>query len=186
MAVSGFFKYARLALFSKESSERQLIRLVKKQQTRRVVELGISSLERTTELLTQAAKTSPEAKIQYSGFDFFEERPSSLESLSLIETHRTLAKSEIAYRLTPGSPSDGLAAMANSLPDTDMLLISDLISDAQLEPIWFYLPRMCHPGTIVLRKASKPQENQEAPEWETISLTEVDRLANYSVSRVAA
>lgn len=186
MAVSGFLKYARLAFFSKESSDRQLFRLVKKQQTRRIVELGISSLERTAEILKLAASTSPSAKIQYSGFDAFEERPTAFEPLSLIETHRTLAKSETAYRLTPGLPSEGLPGMANSLPDTDLLLISDLVSDAQLEPIWFYLPRMCHPGTLVLRKSLQQSDSDEGLEWQTLALTEVDRRANYSVSRVAA
>ncbi len=186
MAVSGFFKYARLALFSKESSDRQLYRLVKKQQTRRVVELGISSLERTVEIVNLAASTSPQAKIQYSGFDSFEERAKSLDPLSLIETHRTLAKTEAAYRLTPGPVAEGLPSMANSLPDTDLLIVSELISDAQLEPIWFYLPRMCHPGTLVLRKIAPSPGAQETTDWQAISLTEVDRRANLNLTRMAA
>jgi len=41
MAVGGLFKYAQRVWFSKPTPERQLLKLVKNQPIRRVVELGV-------------------------------------------------------------------------------------------------------------------------------------------------
>lgn len=170
----GFFQYARLALFSKQPCDRQLYRLVKSQRTCRIVELGIGSLERTENVLALAAQGSKQSRVLYAGFDAFEERDREQESLSLIDAHRRLVRSEASVRLVPGGATAGLPSMANGLRDTDLVLISASVTDQQLDPVWFYLPRMCHPGTQVLRQTD---ESGGAAAWSPISLEAVRQLS---------
>ena len=55
MAVGGLFRFAKQALFSQPTPERQLLKLAKSSHSLRVVELGIESLESTSKLLKQIA-----------------------------------------------------------------------------------------------------------------------------------
>ena len=174
----GFYKYAKLAFFSKEAGDRQLFRLIKSQKSLRFVEFGIESLERTTKALSLAGDYAKQSKVQYAGFDPFDARSNGADSLSLIDAHRELSKLEASVRLVPGLISSGVQAMANTLLDTDMILIGQSVSDEALEPIWYYLPRMSHPGTQIIR------EDASEGAWNQIPLEEVSRLA--SVSRRAA
>lgn len=186
MAIKGLLNYARLAFFSKESSDRQLFRLVKKHRILRIVELGIGSLERTAKLIKLAGDNAAHSEVQYTGFDSFDLREEGEPSLSLIAAHRELIQCEASVRLTPGGPASGLSSKANSLSDTDLLLISPAVSDAILEPLWFYLPRMCHPGTLVLRQVSASVEGEADAEWVSISLEEVNRLGRPTERRLVA
>ncbi len=186
MAIKGLLNYARLAFFSKESSDRQLFRLVKKHRVLRIVELGIGSLERTSKLLKLAGDNASQGEIQYTGFDSFDLRAESEEPLSLIMAHRELIRCGASVRLTPGGPASGLPAQANSLSDTDLLLISPSVSDEVLEPLWFYLPRMCHPGTLVLSQLNASAKSVADTEWESICLEEVNRRSRRPAQRLVA
>ncbi len=186
MAVSGFLKMAGLGFLAKDSSDRQLHRIIKKQRTLRLVEFGIESIEKTNELLALAAKYSPDATIEYTGFDLFDQRPEELPSLSLIEAHRTLAKSGASFRLSPGPISSGVINFANALADTDLMLIASGTSDEELSSTWFYFPRMCHPGTEVLKRKVNFDPKSDSEAWQTISLEEIDHRASLSGSRIAA
>lgn len=167
------FEYTRDALTGGEPAERQLFRVVKRNHVCRVVEFGVDSVERSSRMMELVARHAPDGTVaQYTGFDAFEERPADEEPLSLIAAHRQLAQSGVAVRLTPGGPVGGVASEANSLPDTDLVLISARLSDANLEPLWFYLPRMCHPGTIALRG----RVEDAGVAWDEIPTEEISRL----------
>ncbi|QDT68476.1 hypothetical protein MalM25_13980 [Planctomycetes bacterium MalM25] len=185
MAVGGLFKYARRALFSKPTPERQLLKALKQQPIRRVVELGVDSEEATVTLLQALAKQAGGEPIEYTAIDPFEVRPADQEALPLAGYYRQLVATGARVRLKPGEVAPGVAAHANSLADTDLLLLSRRTTDADLGPSWFYVPRMCHPGTLVFRRHEG--ETAEQPgEWRPITLEEVSSQAGAVVRSRAA
>jgi hypothetical protein len=60
-----------------------------------------------------------------------------------------LIRTGAQLRLVPGDPLSALARCANSLANTDLLIISAGHDPAGLEPAWFYIPRMLHAGSLV-------------------------------------
>ncbi len=141
MAAIGKLGYYQLAFFSKPKEDRALYRLVKKSAARGIVEIGMGTLGRAVNLVRVAQRYSPGAKIAYTGLDAFDERTSDKPQIRLIDAHRALKASGASVRLMPGGPA-GLPAVANSLMGTDLLVIGPDASDAELAPVWFYVPRM--------------------------------------------
>lgn len=186
MAVGSFLKFTGLGFLAKDNTDRQLHKIIKKQKTLRIVEFGIESIDKTLEMLNLAARNSPESTIEYTGIDLFEQRPSDASPLALIDVYRVLAKIDVKFRLSPGGVSTEVINLANSLADTDLMLIASTVSDEDLSSTWFYFPRMCHPGTEVLRRKVNYDLKNDSEAWETISLEEINRWANLSVSRRAA
>ena len=150
MPAAGILKYAYLAYLAKPAVDRTLYRLIKREQVCRIVELGIGSLLRATNLIAVAQRFSPQAEIHYSAVDWFDMRPADFEPVKLIAAHRELKATGAKVRLLPGEPGRTVRDVANSLPKTDLILIHESVGDAALAPAWYYLPRMCHPRTNVL------------------------------------
>lgn len=182
MAVGDLFKYAHRALFAKPSPERQLLKLVKGHPIRRVVEVGVDSIDTTTQLLAALRKQAAGESIQYTAIDAFDERATGEPPLPLRQVYRTLISTEAQTRLVPGRLGPAVAAEANSLGDTDLLLLCSAATDEALAEAWFYVPRMCHPGTLVLRRLeSDLAESQE--DWTAVSMDQVAALAHRDSSR---
>ena len=177
MSVARLLRYGRLAYFAKPKSDRMLYGLVRRNGVRRVVEVGIDSLERTSRMLKLALDYAAEGEVRYTGVDPFEERPVEATPLPLIEAHRELRGVGASVRLTPGNTT-AVAAMANSLADTDLLLLSAGLTDGDLTALWRYVPRMCHPGTAVLRAV--------ADGWDEVSLEAISRLGQEQSATRAA
>lgn len=185
MAVGDLFKYAHRALFAKPSPERQLLSLVKPHPIRRVVEVGIDSIDTTTQLLAALRKQAAGESIQYTAIDAFDERDSVETPLPLRQAYRALTSTEAQTRLVPGRLELAVASEANSLGDTDLLLLSSAATDGALADTWFYVPRMCHPGTLVLRRLeSDPAGSQDA--WASVSMDRVAELADRELPRRVA
>lgn len=185
MAVGDLFKYAHRALFAKPSPERQLLKLVKQQPVRRVVEIGVDSIETTSVLLTALLKQAAGEPVVYTAIDPFDERPADEAPLPLMEAYRTLVPTPAQTRLVPGRLGMAVAAEANSLADTDLLLLSQQATDAELAEAWFYVPRMCHPGTLVLRRL-EGEDADSLGDWVAVSLEEVSGLASQAPPRKLA
>lgn len=185
MSVGGLFRYAQRALFAKPAPDRQLVRLVKKESIRRIVQIGVDSLEDTSTVLQACVKQARGEAVSYTALDPFDERPDSIEALPLMSSYRQLVGSGAKVRLVPGSPIGSLTREANSLADTDLLLISQGVDNATLAPAWFYLPRMCHPGTLVFR-LSESESNESPAEWQPIGLDEIAQRASEAGARLAA
>lgn len=176
MAVGGLFRFAHRALFAKPTPDRQLLKLIKATPVRRVVEVGVDSLAVTEALLAAVVKQSAGEAIRYTALDPFDQRPPGREALPLMEAYRRLVPLGAKVRFAPGDPTAGIAAEANSLENTDLLLLSAEATDAALGSAWYFVPRMCHPGTLVVRRLpAGGAENGEA--WETVPLTRVAQLA---------
>ncbi len=176
MAVGGFFERARRAFFSKPTPEQTLLKLVKGQSIHRVVEVGVESLEATVSLLTQLDKQADVERVQYTAIDPFDERADGETPLTLGEAYRELVATGARLQMTPGTIAASIATQANSLGDTDLLLLSSHATDDALEQAWYYLPRMCHPGTLVLR-LNEAATADEPSEWQPMNLGEISALA---------
>lgn len=183
MAAIGLFGYARLAFLSQPKHERQLYQHIRQQKSRRIVEIGIGSTKRATDLIATAQRYTRDKPISYTGFDWFEEREVPAEPLPLIHAHRQLQLTGARIRLVPGFPPATVPQIANSLQRTDMILISHRVADASLERTWFYLPRMCHSETLVLREVCTEADGFR---FDRITVAELERRAALRESRRAA
>jgi hypothetical protein len=183
MPAAGLIRYAYLAYLAKPVADRALYRLLRTEKARRIVELGIGPLSRVANLIAVAQRYSPQAEIHYSALDCFDLRPHDMPRLKLIDAHRQLKSSGAKIRLLPGEPGQTLRNVANSLLKSDLILIGPSVSDAALEPAWFYLPRMCHPKTTVLRGIAAAGEVG----YRTVSFAEIaERSAAATPIRAAA
>lgn len=183
MPAAGIIKYAYLAYLAKPVADRALYRLIRSEKTCRIVELGVASPSRIANLIAVAQRYSPQAEIHYSAIDWFDMRSHGLRPLKLIDAHRQLKATGAKIRLLPGEPGQTLRSVANSLLKTDLLLIGPAVTDEAFAPAWFYLPRMCHPKTIVLRGV---EANGEVT-YHAISFAEIaERSVAASPARAAA
>ena len=103
-----------------------------------------------------ASRGHPAAEIHYTAIDRFEDRPADRgPGVSLREAHRLLKPTGARIQLTPGNADDGLARVANSLGQVDLLLFAAGTTAAELAGAWFYVPRLLHDRTLVfLERAS--------------------------------
>jgi hypothetical protein len=152
VAAANWFRYTRLAHLSRPKSNRQLYRLVKRDQICRIVEIGISDLSRAVSLIEVAQRFAGEKKVWYTGIDWFEARQSTVAPLSLKEAYRVLRATEANVRMVPGDPASSLAAAANAHQNTDLILLGPDISETDLSGAWFYVPRMLNEASTVLNE----------------------------------
>jgi len=152
VAAANWFRYAYLAHLSRPKSVRQLYRLVKRERVCRIVDVGISDTRRAMALIEVAQRYAGQQKVAYTGIDWFDARSQPLESLSLKEAYRLLRPTGANVRLVPGEPGRSLAAAANAHQNTDLVVISHLVTDSELASAWFYVPRMLHDRSILLRE----------------------------------
>ncbi|MEQ8849603.1 hypothetical protein [Botrimarina sp.] len=176
MAVGGLFRYARETFFSKPTPEKQLLRLVKPTPVRRVVEVGIGSFAITQALLASVVKQAGGEPVHYTALDEFDQRPAGAAPLSLRDAYRRLSQKGVRLRLVPGDPIASLVGESNSLENTDLLLLTSDATDLRLAAAWYFVPRMCHPGTQIVRQTAS-SDAEAAGAWEVVPLSTVARLA---------
>jgi len=97
-----------------------------------------------------ASRRHPAAEIRLTGIDRFEDRPADRgPGISLREAHRLLKATGARIQLIPGNADEGLARVANSLGQVDLLLFAAGTTAAELAGAWFYVPRLLHDRTLV-------------------------------------
>jgi hypothetical protein len=143
------FQYLYLSRLSRPPHERCLYRALRRRAVRSMVEIGLGDGRRTLRLLAVAQRYRPQERLSYAAIDLFEARPANSAGWSLKEAHRQLTRAGVQFRLSPGEPFPALARYANSLTNTDLLVIGAGHDPASLEPAWFYIPRMLHEGSLV-------------------------------------
>jgi hypothetical protein len=67
-----------------------------------------------------------------------------------------------------------LAAAANAHQNTDLILISASVEDRDLESAWFYMPRMLHERSEVLRES---RDSNGQPTFSRVAASEVAERA---------
>jgi hypothetical protein len=150
VAAANWFRYTYLARLSKPKTDRQLYRLIKSQEACRLVEIGVGEISRAVALVEVAQRFAGSKKVWYTGIDLFEARPADRPALSLKDAYRILRATDAGIRLVPGTPARSLASAANAHPNTDIILISREVTEADLRGAWFYVPRMLHSKSVIL------------------------------------
>ncbi len=178
-----YLKYIYLAHFSKPVADRALYQAIRRLPARRILEIGIGSADRTMRLVRLAKQAAGDQPVRYVAIDLFEGRGADLpKGLSLKETHRMLAPTDVQVQLIPGDASQALARAANSLADMDLVLISAQRDVAPLGSGWFYVPRMLHPGSQVFLETRNAAGE---PSLRLVPSAEIELLAKGARRRAA-
>lgn len=176
MSLLSFVKRTYLTHFSKPAGRRLPYRLALQAPPQNLVLLGLGELEMVERLIT-IGQQDGDSQVSLTGVDLFEMR--GPEALSLKDAHRRLAASGAKVRLVPGDPWSALARTANSLTGTDLLVIAADVDAESLARAWFYVPRMLHPASLVLRQTGLG----EAEAYEQVPRSEIDDLAEAASPR---
>lgn len=174
----GWLRFAYLKHLSHPAQDRPLYRLLDGGKIKTISEIGIGCgirMRRMMEIVLH--RHSPE-EIRYAGFDLFESSAPGRACLTLKQAHRELVALGLHPRLVPGDLASGLLRTANTLPQTDLIVISGM-DHALLESAWFYFPRMLHENSLVMIESGNVR-----PEFQALNLQQVKELARRSASSV--
>ena len=175
MKHTSLMEYGYLRFFSKPVDERKIYRAIARQQARRFVEIGIGQADRTKRMLAVARRFRDRNELAYTGIDLFEDRPASAAGLSLKYSHQLLRPLVGKLQLAPGDPHSVLKRHANTLVQSDIIVVTGNTEDKGLRDAWFYFPRMLHSNTcvFVVQNSEEDTENH----IRLVSRQEITRLA---------
>lgn len=174
MPAANWFRYARLAHLSRPKANRQLFRLVKRDQICRIVEVGISDLSRAVAMIEIAQRFAGDKKVWYTGIDLFDARQPDSGPLPMKQTYRILRATNANVRLVPGAPATSLAAAANAHQNTDLILIGPSVTETDLNGAWFYVPRMLNETSTIL---SETRTADGQPTFTALTRTQIAEWA---------
>ena len=120
--------------------------------------------------------------MRYVAIDLFEARTADKQGLSLKEAHRVFKPSGAQVQLIPGDAGGRAAAGRQLASEYGPGLISAEHDDASLDAAWFYLPRMLHAGSLVLRETAAADGQRQFVE---IPAAEIATRANSGRRRAA-
>ena len=175
MSAASRIKYAYYAYLAKPKSERKLYREIRRRRPQRIVELGLSSKQRSLRMLRVVARYAP-GPVEYTGIDLFEARGKDYEGLTLKQAHKLFKPMASKVRLLPGDPFSALAAASNTLVGTDLLIISVDQNLESLTKAWFYVPRMLTSTSLVLHEQPIESEEQKENKPLQTQLVNVSRM----------
>jgi hypothetical protein len=169
-------RYLYLAWLSGPSCQRRLYRLIRRQQIRSIVEIGVGRASRAVRMIEVAQGTPPAGVVRYTGIDSFELRGAGEPpGVSLKEAYRLLKPTGARVQLVPGDPLSALARVANNLLETELVIISADQDPAAMAQAWFYVPRMLGKRSVVVL-----EERDEAN-----SATVLRQLASEEIAQLA-
>ena len=181
MPVTTFLRTTYLSYFSSPASDRLIYQTICRQKVRSILECGIGIGGRAVRMIEMARLASPGVEIRYAGIDRFEGRSAADgPGVSLKMAHRLLTDTHAKVRLIPGDSATALAQVANTLSNTDLVVISARQNTPALATAWYYLPRILHPGSQVLLETSRPGgriELRRIPPPEIVTLAAAARKA---------
>ena len=153
------FRYWMLRWFSKPSWDRSLYQVIKLEKPKSILEIGLSSIERTLNLIQIAQQASPEIELKYSGIDLFEARSAGRQTIKLKDAHCQLQKTKAKVRLMPGEFHDCLPRYANQVGKHDLVIVTTVADAATYGPAWYFVPRMLDDsGLLLLRDCSRKEQ----------------------------
>jgi hypothetical protein len=115
---------------------------------------------RSLRLIQLARMFAGEDRVRYVGVDLFEARPAICPGLTLKRAHQLLRGTGAESRLIPGDPLTALARAANSLANTDFVVIAADQDPRSVAQSMFYLPRMIHADSQVFLEETIPDANE--------------------------
>lgn len=183
MSAIDLLKYAHLAYFSKPKSERAVYRTIRRLRPRSVVEIGVGEVTRSQRIIKLCTHIVGVEQFRYTGIDLFEARGSSQPGVTLKLAHKLLKPMAAKIQLVPGDPFSALSRTANSLTQTDLIIIRSDQDAASMNRAWFYLPRMLSERCQVFHE----QENSPGEKkLGQLTVAEVTELARDRSGRRAA
>ena len=172
-------RYYYLTWFSQPAADRPIYQALASASLRSVVEIGVGNTVRTKRLFEMAVKPQHATEpLRYTGIDLFEARPANAPGLKLKQAYQQLQTEHVKLQLVPGDPYSALARAANSLPETDLLIISHDQPADSLAQAWRYVPRMIHAGTLIYLE--RPDKKPGETKFDLLKPVDVQRLATAS------
>lgn len=181
----GGLKRLYLRHFAKPAHDQTLHRFVHQHGVVRIAQCGLGNLERTLRLIEVAGADNGGQGIELVGFDKFESRAATDGAgLSLKAAHKLLSSKGIKHRLLPGDPAGSIVAMANSISEVDLLLVSVEHNTSELDRAWFYVPRMLAAGGVIFLEERQAKADEFV--WRQLTAAELNQRATRPRQRRAA
>src|SRR5262245_60394378 len=152
LSVGRLLRCLYLLYFSQPAADRAVYQALRGRLIRSVVELGINRTERTQRILEIARWGSENTPLRYTGIDLFEARPANQAGLTLKQAYAALKRPNVQVQLVPGDAATALRRVANSLANTDLLLIAANQNEESLARAWAWIPRMLCPTSLIFRE----------------------------------
>lgn len=186
MIQPGMLKYSYLAHLSQPAADRQIYRAIRRHRVCSIVELGVGYARRAQRMIAVASRFRPDAEIHYTGVDLFEGRPDDNPGITLKLAYTMLKRLDARVRVIPGDPFTALARKANSLTETDLLVIAADQDPDALSRAWPFVPRMIHGNSLVFLEQS--DMDRGTSRFKRLERREIDELAGMvsGRSRLAA
>ena len=146
---ASWLQYVQLSKFSKPAIERRIYAMIKRNQPRNIVEIGVGTAQRATRIISVAQRFATGA-ICYTGIDMFEAASDTRSRATLKEAHQLLTPLSAEVRLVPGDSVSGLARCANNLANVDLLIVTADADSQNIEPCKRFLSRMLHDHSLIL------------------------------------
>lgn len=175
------FRFFRMTWLDKPACDRAIYKMIRQRQIRSIVEIGMGDGTRCEKMIAVAQKFSSDAKVRYTGVDFFDARESGTP-LKLIDMHRRLNKITARTQLVPGEIQSALPRIANSHLRTDLIVVSAGVDAEAFESVESFLPRMLHASSMVLI------QRKEGAEFKALTRLEIEKRVSSSekaASRIA-
>jgi len=175
LSVGSLLRSTYLLYFSKPAAERALYRAARSKAIGSIVELGIDLGGRTPRLLEIASWRSKLLPLRYTGIDLFEARTNGQPGLTLKQAFAALKQPHVSVQLVPGDPAGALRRVANSLTNTDLLVIAADQDRASLAAAWSWVPRMLTATSLVFLQ--EPDGKPGLLRWRSLTTAEIRRFA---------
>ncbi len=176
MSATRLLKYLHLAYLAKPIASRAIFRTIRKIRAGNLVGIGLGDGQLARKMVLFAQQDAARPQVQFTGIDLFELRTECRDSLSLKQAYRLLHATGARTRLVPGDPFTGLARAANSLLDTDLVVIrADQLGEA-MDRAWFYVPRMLHEHSLVM--VEQVGRDGQTASYDLLDRQAVQRLAD--------
>ena len=183
MSARTSLKYIHLAYFSKPAQERVVYRQIRRRRPRSIVEVGVGNGQRAQRMIRLAAGIVGAEQFRYTGIDLFEARSSAHPGITIKLAHKVLRPLAGKVQLIPGDPFSALSRSANSLTESELVLIGADQDQESIQRAWFYLPRMLSERSLVLLEEARSDGRSR---FRQVSLAEVTQLAQRHAGRRAA
>ena len=183
MSAIYFLRYAHLAYFSKPKSERVVYRAIRRLRPRSIVEIGVGDGARSQRMIKLCGRIVGAEHFRYTGIDLFEAREATQPGITLKLAHKILKPLAAKVQLIPGDPFSALSRTANSLTQTDLIIIRSDQEAQAMARAWFYLPRMLSERCQVLHERESSSGEKQ---FRRLSIAEATELAKDCSPRRAA
>jgi len=140
------------------------------------VAIGLGDGQLARNMILFAHRHTTRAHVRFTGIDQFEMRSDTTGGLPLKQAHQMLHSLPARIQLIPGDPFEALARHANSLLDSDLVVIQADQLGAAMDRAWFYVPRMLHHASLVL--VNRPGTDGKPGSYQALDRKAVQRAAS--------